>query len=507
MKKILIILGSIFVSVVAVAQSSWIKRDLYGLESQKYYRDENPSHSILLNDCPQLKWDSLKYFLGENLLQKKMFYDHLLIAKKGDYSVSLDPAFNFQFMKSPEKSGYINTRGFSLNGNFSNRIIFSSTFFENQGRFPDYMNDFAEKYAVLPGFSRMKPYNENDWDYASATGVISFIANKNLTFRLGHDKLFIGSGHRSLLLSDVAFQQLFFQTSYSYKKIRFTNLSMQWINPNFNNIMNSDVETSVEGNYPRKFVSINMLEFAPSEKWNITLFEALVFYTENGYSPFDIQMINPFIITRSLMTGFNNKNNLLVGLDLRYRFKNVDIYSQLLIDQWQNSNLRIDNPANQFAYQIGAIAYDLFGVSGLHLLVEHNYVKAQCYANENPEISYTHYNQNIAHPGGSNFAEVLAKVQYRYKRFPMQFQINYMLKGTDTVLSESLMPISYYAEPNYISGETESILFFDAELGYMINPSLNWMAFLGLTYRKSETDELWFRFGMRTNIERMIRDF
>ena len=507
MQKILLSLTGLYFALSVFAQSTWIKQDLTGLELQFLQIESGQFSLISQPGYPEIHADSLPEAFSRSKFSRKIFYDHLIFSQKKDHSVFIDPALNFQYMKTSGGSGYINTRGFHLSGNLKNRIFFTSSFFENQGRFPGYMNDFARKYAVLPGYSRMKPYNETDWDYASALGSLWFNAGEHLSFRLGHDKLFIGSGHRSLFLSDASFQQFFLQATAELGNFRFSNISMQWINPNFNNLMQSEEAANTEGNYERKLNSINLLEFSPNEHWHFTFIEAVVFQTENGHSPFAVQMINPFIVSRSFMTGFNGKDNLLCGLDIQYQSGNQIIYSQFVLDDWSINDPSFGNPENRYAYQVGYLRKDLI-FKNLNLRIEHNYVKALCYAHENPEISYTHYNQNSTHPLGSNFAEVMLQMQYRIRRMPVQLQINYFQYGTDSTLSESLAPAEFNFESAYISGESSNILFADAEIGWYINPAWYLLAYAGTSYHMAASgNELWIRFGLRTNLGRQIRDF
>lgn len=433
-----------------------------------------------------------------SLTQKPVLY-----SASDEHNVVLNPVFNFQYWRSEQNSGYINSRGAEIYGDFHNRIFFHTSFYENQGRFQDYLNDYADAYGVLPGYARMKPYNTRDWDYASAFGSVQFNAAEQLKFRLGHDKLFIGEGHRSLFLSDAAFQQLFFQTSIDLGQFRFTNITLQWINPNFNNLMQWETEQSLEGNYQRKTNSINMLEWQISDAFRLGFVEAILYNPDTG---FDLNMVNPCLFFRASMVRQNSGNNILMGLDALYAFDNTDVYAQLMIDDVQSTNLGISNPYNRFGWQIGAMYYDIFGVQNLHVRTEHNYIRAMTYAESMPEISWTHYNQNAAHPVGNNLVEFIAMVQYRWRNLPLSCQLNYMEYGDDH--NESVIPADFNFPGGFLSGDTKRFVFADVEAGYIINPVWHWIAYAGVSYRHNGSDEaLWVRIGTRTNIHRLIRDF
>ncbi|MDA3818939.1 MAG: hypothetical protein PF590_00480 [Candidatus Delongbacteria bacterium] len=500
MKKWVVLISVLIgIPLALYSQNFSNKKELTGLAQQKDARrigtgmlytvlEKQRSNDSVSEQTGFLSW----------LTQKPVLY-----SSSDDHWLTLNPVFNLQLWKSEKNSGYINSRGAEIHGNFHNRIFFHTSFYENQGRFQDYLNDYAEKYGVLPGYARMKPYNDNAWDYTSAFGSVQLNASEQLKFRLGHDKLFIGEGHRSLFLSDAAFQQLFFQTSIDLGQFRFTNITLQWINPNFNNLMQWETEQSTEGNYQRKTNSINMLEWQISDAFRLGFVEAVVFKPETG---FNLNMVNPWLFFRASMIRQNSGNNILMGLDALYAFDNTDVYAQLMIDDVQATNLGISNPCNRFGWQIGAMYYDVFGVQNLHVRTEHNYIRAMSYAESMPEISWTHYNQNAAHPAGNNLVEFIAMVQYRWRNLPLSCQLNYMEYGDEH--NESVVPADFNFPGGFVAGDTKRFVFADVEAGYIINPVWHWIAYAGVSYRHDGSDEaLWVRIGTRTNIHRLIRDF
>ncbi|MFW5805122.1 MAG: hypothetical protein ACOCVX_01210 [Bacteroidales bacterium] len=500
MKKCIVLITLLLVfSLASNSQHFRAKKGLTGLTEQKETRSaDNRMLYTVLDE--QRGFDTLPQETGflTWLTQKPALH-----SVSEEHNVVLNPVFNFQYWKSKNKAGYINSRGAEIRGHFHNCIFFHTSFYENQGRFQDYLNDYAGTYGVLPGYARMKPYNENDWDYASAFGSVQFNAFEQLLFRLGHDKLFIGEGHRSLFLSDAAFQQLFFETCFDIGKFRFTNLTMQWLNPNFNNVMLWESEQSLEGNYQRKINSINMVEWQVNPAFRLGLIEAVLFHPGTG---FDLNMINPWVFFRASMVRQNSGNNILMGLDALYAFDNTDVYAQLMIDDVQSTNLGISNSYNRFGWQIGALYYDVFGVQNLHVRTEHNYIRAMSYAESVPEISWTHYNQNAAHPAGNNLMEFIAMVQYRWRNVPVSCQLNYMEYGDEH--NQPVAPADFNYPGAFIAGNAKRFVFADVEAGYIINPVWHWVAYAGISYRNAGNDDiLWVRIGTRTNIHRLIRDF
>ena len=488
-------------SITLAAQSPLGKRELNSLESER--QSLKTSLNLVYHNQLQTITDSLN--------TKSGFFNWLLNkpalqSNGGNHHIVLNPAFNFQVGKHQDGSTWINTRGAEIHGNFSEKVWFHTSFFENQGHFPDYLNNYAATYGVLPGYGRMKPYNESDWDYASAYGSIEIQPAEFLNLRFGHDKPFIGEGHRSLFLSDATFQSLFLQTSLEFGNWRYTNLSMQWMNPNFNNLMNWETAQNLEGNYQRKFSSYNILAYHFSDIFRLAFIEAVLFNVDNQHSDFNPQMLNPLPGIRAAWMGTDSRDNLITGFDALLRLDNSHYYLQLLIDDLHTSSLTFKNPYNRYAWQLGAVFYDIMGIKNLHARAEHNYIRANTYASTTPEIGWSHYNQPVAHPGGSNLAEFLGELQYRYKRFPVRAKISYMRRGKEQ--NEVVMPAGYFTDGAFIAGPAENFLYAETEVAYIINPAWHWLAFAGISYRHTaENDLMWLRFGTKTNLNRLIRDF
>ncbi|MEZ5109859.1 MAG: hypothetical protein R2829_12935 [Bacteroidia bacterium] len=78
-----------------------------------------------------------------------------------------------------------------------NGFPFLQLFFENQARFPAYIDTFALRYSIIPGEGRIKR-QYGSCDYANVSGTISYTINRHFNVQFGHDKNFTGDGYRSL---------------------------------------------------------------------------------------------------------------------------------------------------------------------------------------------------------------------------------------------------------------------------------------------------------------------
>ena len=157
--------------------------------------------------------DSLKK-KGSSWWTRKLFNEHLVQLQSKNYWFTIDPIFDLQVGKDFEanfNSTFNNTRGLFVQGGLGNKLSFSASVFESQGRFAQYFNQYAETLkasgadpAIIPGRGIAKRFKDNAYDYPVAEAYLSYTPTDFLNIQFGHGKNFIGDGYRSLFLSDVA---------------------------------------------------------------------------------------------------------------------------------------------------------------------------------------------------------------------------------------------------------------------------------------------------------------
>ena len=152
----------------------------------------------------------------ESWLAKKIWNEHLLQVKNKDYWLTMDFLLDVQLGKDNSDVSYTynNTRLLTINGGLGNKFSFSTTIYESQGRFANYVNSFisnpslkfkpAFSEGLVPGRGKAKGFKEDAYDYPVAEGYLSYTPSKFLQLQFGNGKNFIGDGYRSFLLSDVA---------------------------------------------------------------------------------------------------------------------------------------------------------------------------------------------------------------------------------------------------------------------------------------------------------------
>ncbi|MGB0178092.1 MAG: hypothetical protein ACPF9D_13065, partial [Owenweeksia sp.] len=271
------------------------------------------------------KMDSadLRNYRSEDLRfgYKKWFwrkaFDESFVKLSGDkYELTIDPLGNFQYGYdlTDESIPYTSSRGFAISGRLGKGFSFSSSFLENQARFPQYVSDFAENYNVVPGQGYAREFGGNAIDFSMASGEISYSPNDIFSFSLGQGRNFFGEGYRSLVLSDVGFNYPFFRIQTSFWKVKYTNLWAQLY----------DVRDEVTENdiFARKYLSSHYLSVNINSRWNVSLFESIVLGDTNQERGLDPSFLNPVILYRPIEFAVGSgAGNALLGFGSSYKIK------------------------------------------------------------------------------------------------------------------------------------------------------------------------------------------
>ena len=455
------------------------------------------------------------------------------------FRLNIDPLFNFQLgIDRADTTGeklYTNTRGFMVRGGIGNKFAFETSFYENQSTFPRYLDSYIatttklfpqpantnENYAVIPGQGRSKPFKKNGYDYAMASGYVSYSPNKYFNFQIGNGKNFIGDGYRSLLLSDNAFNYPYARITTTYKNIQYTNLYTS-----FMNLTDGGVTTPahVERLFQKKVGSFQLLSMNFFKRLQVGLFQGMIWEAADSTNRQHVNFntFDPVIGVNTLNYGLHNTNNIVLGATIKIKFTNsISIFGQGMLDDVNIKNDRGDK-VNKYGYQIGIKYFDLFTIKNLHLQLEYNNVRPYSYSCTNPEQSYTHYNQSLAHPLGANFYEAVGFINYRLNNFFVELKGNYAVKGADSLnfnfgsnvfKSDNAYPISQNMENvQTTQGLKTTIVTEDIHIGYLLNKSSNFNIVFGVSNRTEQTDRKtnntqWVYFGVRTSLTNLYYDF
>ena len=473
------------------------------------------------------------YKEGTSWWSKKLFNEHLVQVQGDDYWFTFDPIFDLQAGKDNAadfSTTFNNTRGVYIQGGLGKQFSFSTSFYESQGRFAHYINNYAESLrafgpdpAIIPGRGIGKRFKKDAYDYPVAEAYLSYTPNKFINIQFGHGKNFIGDGYRSLLQSDVSSPSTFLKLNTKFWKIKYTNTWM-WLR---------DVRPEVvqDKAFLTKYMANHYLSWNVSKRFNLGLFES-VMWTNSNDRGFDVNYLNPLIFFRALEfeTG-QGAGNALVGLSGKYKLSNnANIYSQFILDEFSLNDITGGKKSwkNKYGYQIGLKYYNAFKIDNLLFQMEYNRVRPYTYSHNTIVLNYAHDNQSMAHLWGSNFSETILIGRYHYNRWFADAKIVFGKKGFD--FNNDVDDFSYggdiyrnYNERPFDSGvtvgqgNTTNIFHFELQSGYVLNPTTNLKLFAYVSYRDFNPDAdtaasfknstLWFSLGLRTDLFNWYFDF
>jgi hypothetical protein len=273
-------------------------------------------------------------------------------------------------------------------------------------------------------------------------------------------------------------------------------------------------------------MSAHYLSINASKKLNISLFESVIWRMNHapGSNGFDVNYLNPITMLRPVEYSINSPDNMLVGINLKYKLPfSSYLYGQLILDEFTLDQIKDDNGywANKFGYQLGYKIFNTFSVDNLTLQTEYNLVRPYTYAHANTYQNYAHYNQPLAHPLGANFSEYLFLINYKWKKFMIDGKIISSQYGGDIkgdpVSYGNNVYVSYNERPadfgiEMYQGDLTTVNLKNFNIAYIVNTKTNLKIKLGITLRdfKNEDGELqtqFINFGIMSDLFNHYYDF
>tara|TARA_R110002050_G_scaffold87066_3_gene184623 strand:+ start:14587 stop:16086 length:1500 start_codon:yes stop_codon:yes gene_type:complete len=416
---------------------------------------------------------------------RKLFRENLAVLKAEDFYMSIDVVMNLEGGKdlsnTTGKTLSTNTRGVLIQGNITDKIYFRTDFYETQSYFPTYMDSMIASSGVVPGQGKAKSFKTGGYDYPMVTGIVNFQATKNVNVQFGQDKMFIGNGYRSLLLSDNAAPFLFLQAGVNLfeNKLNYhTNwASLQTLNKVHGPSGGDDL-------FAKKQANFNYLSFKPNAKFEVGLFEGVMWERWNEYTGsqnFDPVFLNPVPFLTTAIKSNDTLVNSLIGFNLFYKpLIHTAFYGQFTHGVQGGGS----------GFQMGTKLFDVLGVEGLNFQLEYNHVGEGVYGTKNNYTDYFQFNQPLAVQQMENFSEVIFIGNYRFKRVLVHFKAALANVNNDAI-------------------GTASINNYDANVGYLFNPITNLMVNMGVRYRDHSItgNTNWVYFGVKTNLRNLYYDF
>ena len=140
----------------------------------------------------------------------------------------------------------------------------------------------------------------------------------------GHDKQHIGSGFRSLILSNFAAPTLFLQVNYKLGPFSYQNLFKELIR---------DMSKDSSKTFNKKYLAMHRgsLEF---DKIGLELGFSEMVVQSRLNSGFDVNYLNPVIFYRAIERDLGSSDNALIAFDAKLKKRQFVFYGQLIIDEF-----------------------------------------------------------------------------------------------------------------------------------------------------------------------------
>ncbi len=454
-------------------------------------------------------------------LERIIFSEHLAEVHHDEYKISFDflPDVGIGRDITNGKQSWLNVRAFQIDASIGNTFSIRMQYFESLAKFPSYISDFVKKNNVIPGQGYKRVDSPDVYDYSHAFGSFIYSPSKYLTLQAGHDKNFIGDGYRSMLLSDIGFNYPFLKlTGYVWN----FQYSIMWAQ--FQDIASS-AQLNNKSWFEKKYAVFHYLDWSISNRLSLGLFESVIwknYDTTYGYRGFEFQYLNPFIFFHPVNYSMGSPDNVLLGLNMKYKvLEKTILYAQLLIDEVKFGEYFKNKGwwGNKYGYQIGMKSFNVFGIQQFSLQSELNSATPYTYSHQSSLTNYGHYNQSLAHPLGANFYELLAIGHYSIGRVELRSQFNYARYGDDSGGVNFGKDIfkSYDTRNreynNYVAQGAKTELYFaDMRIAYVLNPMTDLRIELGAVYRYlrsylgTENSTL-INFGIRSSMRNLYFDY
>jgi hypothetical protein len=146
-------------------------------------------------------------------------------------------------------------------------------------------------------------------------------------------------------------------------------------------------------------------------------------------------------------------------------------------------------------------------------------VRPYTYTHVTIEQNYGHKNEELAHPLGANFIESVNILRYKRGNWLAELMVNYSKAGRDTsmrsfggdIFKSYLLRQGEYGH-SMTQGNEVNTIYTRAEVSYVLNATMNFRIFGGLSYRNewSEIDsgsEFYGFFGISTSLYNQRVDY
>lgn len=413
-----------------------------------------------------------------NWWKRKLFEEHLIEVFKDDYTFYMD--FMPEFIIGKESGTHsnnlwTNTRGVQAGLSVNERFTIYANFYENQARLPSFIDSTATHLKTLPGQGAPKRPKSGEFDWMNSTANLAYHVADEFKINLAYDKIHIGEGYRSVLLSDSPFNTTYLKLSGDINRWQYNSI---W--SYMNDRMNPRVQEIEDPESPRqgggiKYGIFNYVDYRFSDKVSLGMLHSLIWAKK--------------------VSNVSQGTNGGVGLNIKYTpWQNYVLYGQMYADELSKVSFGKDSDSRT-AFQLGLHGIQPLDIENLNVTVELNQAAPYTYQHPNNRINYSSNGESLAHPKGANFRELLGIVTYRWKRWDIYGQTMFSKYGLDQdenqnvgadIFKENITENSFRIG----QGQRNKLWYNELRLSYVMNPKYNLRWELGYINRVNKNQTL-----------------
>lgn len=259
----------------------------------------------------------------------------------------------------------------------------------------------------------------------------------------GHDNLHWGPGrHGALLVSEYPLPMNMLKLQAQYYPINFQSITAR-----------------LGSNIDKKYLSGHRLELNLWDKLRLGIAETVVYghRFETVYlNPVQIYTTTEFVFPEAI----GENDNVLISGDLDLvPLRNLELYGEVMIDDYRPFSYSPKNWGNKFGLLFGGYWVDPFWIPDTDLRLEYTFVNQYAYTHATKINAYTHFNSPIGHQIGTDADDLWLNLKHWFTaNFAASLTYERQRHGEGDVnkLHEEEEGASDDDEWEFLSGVTES---------------------------------------------------
>lgn len=330
----------------------------------------------------------------------------------------------------------------------------------------------AWQWATWDGMGWAWNPNQKDISIARAVGSIAYRISPSIEISAGNTQHHWGNGWRSLWIDRQAGALPFIQLSADAGRVHYVHLMGRTQHrsvgspPDF-----PGSGQNSPGTYALKrhaWFAAHAVEAEFGQAWKGSLFGAVTWLaSDSGYARrFEGSYAIPFAAFRPTEYALGSADNALIGASLawnpRWAENQLRVSSQILLDEMVIGELLSDQ--QWWANKWGALATVTWNSKDKHWqwVNEICAVRPYTYSHASTAQSWTHNRQPLAHPAGSNFAEIRTHLRWSNDRWVIHGAGVGRRAGIDEVVNPG-------EEPSFSVGSNPLLSYIHRPADYGVN--------------------------------------